>query len=131
MRNLVKENLTNLQSNYMEWTKIPYDEGFNIDEFIEDVFLTENRLMDDGEHCRMNCIEGDYEFNEKGMDDKTIFDVICVSIDYYIHGIWCYEDFEDDEDSFDEETGEEMLKVEQDIIDDRLQEFKKLYKEMC
>lgn len=124
MRNLVKENLTNLQSNYMEWTKIPYDEGFNIDEFIEDVFLTENRLMVDGERCRLCCNDEDWE-------TETLFDVVCHCVDHYIHGIWCYEDFEDDEDSFDEETGEEMLKVEQDIIDDRLQEFKKLYKEMC
>ena len=123
MRNLIKENLTHLQSNYTEWTKLPDGEGFDIDGFIEDVFLTENKLMVDGERCRMNCIDGDLTYNMKGMDNETIFDVVCCSVDHYVNGMWCFEDFKDWDDDMDDDTGEEMLEEEQDILYDRLQEF--------
>ena len=132
MKDLIKGNLDLLQTNFKEWETSEVDYDPRVDKFIEDVFLDGNELFVCGERSRMNSMYGEMDFddpsNEEHLTD-TIFDVVECCVEKYVFGLWEVEDFIDDEQ--DEEDFEDKFEEERDLMYSKLEEFRKLYKEMC
>ena len=132
MKELIVENLTHLQSNHKEWSETDWNEReFDMDGFIEDVFLWGMELFVCGERAYMNSIHGQMDFNDPENEEYltyTLFDVVCESVEHYIHGIWTLEDFID-EDQEETDELEEMLENERHSLSTRLDIFKRLYNE--
>ena len=130
MKELIVENLTHLQGNHKEWSETDWNEReFDMDGFIEDVFLGENELFVCGERAYMNSIHGEMDFNNPENEEYltyTLFDVVCESIEHYIHGMWTLEDFID-EDQEETDELEETFENERHIMEEKLQKFKRLY----